>query len=648
MNFLAEHILTGVSGSGIAGFFSMTLFVNVMIKGAVVLLIAGLLNISLKKFSASVRNWVWSSAFYCLFLIPVLTVLLPGKPMFRLPDVFNKEPAPIQHEWFNQISEETGIPGTASANNIKNRSAINSPVSPDKKMVNNSELKNRNYENNSERSYNTKNYAVQSVKIMEMIWIILFFVLLLRQLLRIAGLFWLNQNGIEVYDKKWIKCLKFHADRLGINRKVRIVLSRHVSVPATFGFFHPVLLLPAGSQNWPENKREVVILHELSHIKRNDFLTNMVSQIVCVFYWFNPLIWLAAKKLRAEQEKACDDRVLAEGMKNRDYAIVLLEIARSLPRIKQFKHVLVSMPQESELKIRLKHILSGDIRRNRITGVKTLIPIITLILFIVPFSLAEFYEKTDNSDRPENFYEIINNLKNANPEIQKRAAWSLGEIEDKEAVPVLLETLKDSNPEVRGMAAWALGEIKDFSAVDPLIQVLSDKDQIVKEIAVKALGELGDNKAVDALAMVLNDKNPDIRYASVWALGEIFNYPAIRAILKALKDPEPNVRETAVAALRRSKSKDVINSIITMLDDPDLNVRIKAAQALGKNQSHEAVPALIKTLADKSPEMRLHSVFALGRIGSTTAVEPLMRLLRDKNWKVREVAVWALDEININ
>jgi HEAT repeat protein len=109
-------------------------------------------------------------------------------------------------------------------------------------------------------------------------------------------------------------------------------------------------------------------------------------------------------------------------------------------------------------------------------------------------------------------------LSDANPEMRRRAAWALGNLNLKQAPPALINGLKDSDPEMREITAWALYEIEDPTAISALESALSREQNKELQIAyIRALAAVGE-RSVDALKGLLESKDPEIRTIAVKAL----------------------------------------------------------------------------------------------------------------------------------
>ena len=90
------------------------------------------------------------------------------------------------------------------------------------------------------------------------------------------------------------------------------------------------MLLPAGAAGWTHDRIRIVLAHELAHATRADWAVQALAELLRAIYWFNPLFWLASRRLRRESELACDDAVLGAGVEPPEYASQLVAIAREL------------------------------------------------------------------------------------------------------------------------------------------------------------------------------------------------------------------------------------------------------------------------------------------------------------------------------
>ncbi len=155
--------------------------------------------------------------------------------------------------------------------------------------------------------------------------------------------------------------------RLGLTRPVRLLQAPRPVMPMTWGAVRPVVLLPGDLASWSRPRVEAVLLHEMAHVKRHDYLTQLVAGLACALYWFHPLVWLAAWQLRVEREHACDDLVLRAGSRASDYAQQLLEIARTLRASPLQAVAAIAMARPSQLAGRLLAVLDGSRPRGAAT-----------------------------------------------------------------------------------------------------------------------------------------------------------------------------------------------------------------------------------------------------------------------------------------
>jgi beta-lactamase regulating signal transducer with metallopeptidase domain len=158
--------------------------------------------------------------------------------------------------------------------------------------------------------------------------------------------------------------------RLGMRTRVVIVISRLCRVPFTFRVFKPLIVLPRTSESWPSQRVRAVLLHELSHIRRGDYLTKLLARLVCSLFWFLPFLWIAFSRLSREQETACDLSVLRMGVRPTAYARHILDVASISVRNLSFQGSFLAEGRKKTLERRIIHTLqfsrSHAIRRRGI------------------------------------------------------------------------------------------------------------------------------------------------------------------------------------------------------------------------------------------------------------------------------------------
>ncbi|HSE50056.1 MAG TPA: M56 family metallopeptidase [Terriglobales bacterium] len=183
-----------------------------------------------------------------------------------------------------------------------------------------------------------------------------------RVLLGIFRLRGVLARGAAITDPRWTARLRQVTAAMSIRRPVQLLESADVDVPITTGVIYPRVVLPPDAADWSEARALAVLNHELAHVKRLDALTQLLAQAALALHWFNPLAWLAARQMRLEREKACDDFVLAAGARPSEYAHDLLEIVAQLGAKREYA-VALAMARKSQFEGRLLALL--DPRRNR-------------------------------------------------------------------------------------------------------------------------------------------------------------------------------------------------------------------------------------------------------------------------------------------
>ncbi len=183
----------------------------------------------------------------------------------------------------------------------------------------------------------------------------------LLSLISIASAQWLVRKSAVLTDDAWQDLLLRLRDELGISRTVQLRSCDRPISPMTWGLWRPVILLPRDCASWTDECRRAVLLHELAHIQRHDWLSQMLAQTACVVYWFHPLVWFANRQVRKESDRAADDVVLTTGMPATTYAEQLLLIAQQISA--EWLHPAPAMARRGQLSQRIGVLL--DPRRNR-------------------------------------------------------------------------------------------------------------------------------------------------------------------------------------------------------------------------------------------------------------------------------------------
>lgn len=151
---------------------------------------------------------------------------------------------------------------------------------------------------------------------------------------------------------------------LGIKKKIQVWISNNVEIPSVTGFIKPLILLPVAITNHLTiSQIEAVLLHELAHIKRNDYLVNLLQSLIEIVLFFNPFALLLSRSAKKERENCCDDWVMNFKYSQYDYAKALLVLEQQRHKLK-FRYALAATSGKKKLLERVKRLFNAYPNRN--------------------------------------------------------------------------------------------------------------------------------------------------------------------------------------------------------------------------------------------------------------------------------------------
>src|SRR5215207_10124438 len=317
--------------------------VLLLIKATLILVAALGITMAMQRASAGARHLVWLVTLGALLLIPALTAWAP----LRLEILPARELAPqsaVESTPAEPVHTDAPHPIAAPAPSSSSLTAPAAGAPSDAGIL-----------------ASLRGVSVWSVALG--LWATI-------ALAIIASLAWsalvvrrLVRRSQSLDDQSWLTPLWEVSDRLGLQEAPRLLMSPDAKMPFACGLATPTIVLPSECEGWSQERRLAVLLHELAHVRRRDLMGHTLGRLVCAVYWFHPLVWTAARQLRAESERACDDLALSCGTCATDYAEHLLDIVTSVRR-DSTPAVALAMARRKEFEGRMLAILDPELRHS--------------------------------------------------------------------------------------------------------------------------------------------------------------------------------------------------------------------------------------------------------------------------------------------
>ena len=371
----------------------ITLLLIAAAKASVLLAAAFIVTMCMRRASAASRHLVWLAAFAGVVALPVVSVVLPA---MRVPLLRSQAlAAPIHEDYARAMALDAGRAQLASEVEMLNAQAARAQA----------ELE-RIHAAGGRQTIAAPAPAVAFAPAADVApavagggttWTMRVLLLWLFGFVMVAVAF-----AVGILRTHVLACAATPAEgdllseeaeilaaELGITRDVRVVTWQGPAMPMTWGALRPVVLLPEAARDWPAERRREVMMHELAHVGRGDWAARVLAAFVCALHWFNPLVWMGARRLRDEQELACDDVVLAGGAQPSEYAAHLLDVARSfrVPSVAA-AHASVAMARPSQLSNRLLAMLDAGRRHTPASSTSRNLAWALMIMLALPVAAA--------------------------------------------------------------------------------------------------------------------------------------------------------------------------------------------------------------------------------------------------------------------
>lgn len=320
---------------------------DTVLRSSLVLTVGFAIAIGLKRQPAALRHWVLAASIIFAAGQPAITRLLPSWTI-----------SPSLYSSFEEVVPASPLVNTTTEFEILD---------------------------NQPRPTEPAPRSLASVALT--IWIAGAALSLATLLFGIVWLLWLSSRSTPA-GPVWVEAEARVRGALGLPSPVRLRVTRHPALLVTWGAINPVILLPVDADSWPAERVSLVLAHEMAHLARRDWLTQLAAEMVRAIHWFNPLFWMACARLRQESEHATDDIVLDLGFGRTSYAAHLVDLARVFSAHGRTWLPAPSMARPSTLERRVRTMLNPQTNRRPLSLTRRVAVALLLAALALPIASA--------------------------------------------------------------------------------------------------------------------------------------------------------------------------------------------------------------------------------------------------------------------
>ena len=537
--------------------------VELALKSTVILGTAFAVAALLRRSSAEERHLAWAAAFVALFALPVLVLL---GPRLQLPLDILAAPAGV-------VADPAGTAPAAAGGAL--RSPAPMPARPKSGPADAAGTGDNAAAPaagavsgllTSLREHSRTGGPDAAAVLATTAYLAIALLLIVRYAIAIARVALSLRRLDPVTNASLLTLCEEIRSSLRLRRRVRLKISRSDVTPWAWGALRPVIVLPADFSRQPGESQRAALVHELAHVVRLDFVTTLAGCLCCALYWFQPLAWMALRRMTRDSERACDDRVLLAGSSGTRYAAQLLELARTIHGGRKQPIFAASMAGPSAAAQRITSILDLARRRRTVNKTKILMEFSLAVALMTPLAALTSEEAPPDGNAADAEFRTLEQQGPANSDelgllvrtwvangrqaeavqaladyIARDRAGTAGELNDAQCrfCRSVLEKERQGAGAPGDLAATVLAA---FDEVESRARAAGDGDLLIRLAAIAGASDDGGTSGRGTFYLVegfrLGNLEDTSRLEALRFLDELGWYPQAKALAERLHDDE--------------------------------------------------------------------------------------------------------------
>jgi beta-lactamase regulating signal transducer with metallopeptidase domain len=373
----------------------------------------------------------------------------------------------------------------------------------------------------------------------------------------------LRAVGTDAVPDACLEAVTRLAQRLRVSRPVRVLESAVVQVPAVVGWLRPVILLPASAlTGLTPLQLDALLAHELAHVRRYDYLVNLVQSVIETLLFYHPAVWWVSRAVREEREHCCDDLAVRACGDAHFYATALL----GMERLRISGPTFAMAATGGSLMARVRRLVAPAQTEfpRWMAGVVAVSLALGCGAHLAGATMAQ-----DNSPSPTAPYLTLARVEGV------------------------------GDPAARGELVKHIGRTGDARALATLVAIARrDPDEDVQHEAIEALGKLNDGAGIDAVIdLARTHPSREGRRKAVKTIGEVVPPGTALGVLDdiAHRDRDHRVQQEATEQLGHLRSTQTLSPLARLArTHPDVDVREEALEQYSKRADPESALVLLK------------------------------------------------------